>query len=193
MRLSGWRARAPHKDSASPRVLSVVEAALLTLGADQDPECWVAWGDDPTVRYLLFVPTPGGLVQLNVRVNVQGEGPRASGKVVRWNRVQLGELGVEIQGGHRLVSFQVELQVLNGVDVVADDIAGFAQALFAAVDGRPVPASRAGKIPAPKGRAGAKGRTAAKPAPRSTPPKPATAKAVVGAKPVRAAQKGSTH
>jgi hypothetical protein len=184
MRLSGWRARAPHKDATSPRVLSVIEAALLTLGADSDPDCWVAWGDDPGVRYLIFAPTPGGLVQLNVRVNVQGEGPRASGKVVRWNRVQLGELGVEIQGGHRLVAFQVESQVLNGVDVVADDIAAFAQALFAAVDGRPVPASRAGRIPAAKGRATAKGRAAAKPAAA----KPAAAKPVG-----RAAPKGSTR
>ena len=105
----------------------------------RDPECWVAWGDDPTVRYLIFAPTPSGLVQLNVRVNVPGEGPRAGGKVVRWDRVQLGELGVEIQGGHRLVTFQVETQVLNGVDDVADRIAAFAQALFAAVDGRPMP------------------------------------------------------
>ena len=138
MRLSEWRGRAPAKDSVSPKVMAVVEVALVTLGAERDPECWVAWGDDPAVRYLIFAPTPGGLVQLNVRVNVPGEGPRAGGKVVRWARVQLGELGVEIQGGHRLVTFQVETQVLNGVDEAADRIASFAQALFAAVDGRPM-------------------------------------------------------
>ena len=188
MRLSGWRTRAPHKDSTSPRVLAVVEAALLTLGAEQDPECWVAWGDDPAVRYLLFAPTPGGLVQLNVRVNVQGEGPRASGKVVRWNRVQLGELGVEIQGGHRLVSFQVESQVLNGVDVVADDIAGFAQALFAAVDGRPIPVSRASKIPAAKGRAVGKPAAKASAKPSAAGTRPAAAKPAS-----RGASKGSTR
>ena len=76
------------------------------------------------------------MLQINVRVAVPGEGPRVSGKVVRWNRLQLGELAVEIQGGHRLVTFQVELQVLNGADASADAIAAFAQSLFAAVDGR---------------------------------------------------------
>ena len=110
----------------------------MTLGAERDPECWVAWGDDPAVRYLVLAPTPSGLVQLNVRVNVPGEGPRAGGKIVRWARVQLGELGVEIQGGHRLVTFQVETLVLNGVDEAADRVAAFAQALFAAIDGRPI-------------------------------------------------------
>ena len=116
MRLSEWSGRAPSKDATSAKVMAVVDSALAILGADADPECWVAWGDDPSVRYLVLAPTPAGLVQLSVRVNVAGEGPRASGKVVRWSRVQLSELGVEIQGGHRLVSFQVETHVLNGVD-----------------------------------------------------------------------------
>ena len=109
---------------------------MIALGAEADPECWVAWGDDPAIRYLLLVPTPSGLSQVNVRVAVPGEGPRAAGKVVRWSRLQLGELGVEIQGGHRLVTFQVENLVLNGADANADAISVFAQALFAAVDGR---------------------------------------------------------
>lgn len=151
MRLSQWGAKAPFKDSVSPKVLATVGSALGALGADLDPECWVMWGDDPTVRYMLFVPTPSGLVQVNVRVAVPGEGPRAAGKVVRWNRVQLGELAVEIQAGHRLVTFQVEGQSLNGADALADAISGFAQLLFAAVDGRPAPApARAKKAAAGK-------------------------------------------
>jgi hypothetical protein len=141
MRLSEWRKRAPSRDSVSPKVQAVVDPALGMLGAPGDPDCWVVWGDDPGVRYMILAPTQSGLVQLNVRVNVAGEGPRASGKVVRWNRVQLGELGLEMQGGHRLISFQVETQVLNGADAMADAIAGFAQVLFAAVDGRPAPAT----------------------------------------------------
>lgn len=140
MRWSVWRAKAPFKDSIAPKVLAVVDAALAGLGADPDPECWVAWGDDPRSRYMLFVPTASGLVQVNVRVTVPGEGPRAGGKVVRWSRVQLGELAVEIQGGHRLVTFQVEGQVLNGADAAGDAISVFAQALFAAIDGRSAPA-----------------------------------------------------
>jgi hypothetical protein len=162
MRFSEWRGRAPMKDSVGPKVIPVVEAALVTLGAERDPECWVAWGDDPAVRYLVLAPTPSGLVQLNVRVNVPGEGPRAGGKIVRWARVQLGELGVEIQGGHRLVTFQVDTLVLNGVDEAADRVAAFAQALFAAIDGRPIAPAAGSKRSAPAPRTPAK--AAAKPA-----------------------------
>jgi hypothetical protein len=179
MRLSEWGKRAPAKASVAPKVQAIVEAALVTLGAGPDPDCWVAWGDDPTVRYLILAPSPSGLVQLNVRVNVPGDGPRASGKIVRWNRTQIGELGVEMQGGHRLISFQVESQILNGVDASADAIAQFAQVLFAAIDGRAAPLttgarSSRGKASAARsstvkalsaGATAAKPRTA-KPAPR---------------------------
>jgi hypothetical protein len=164
MRWSGWRAKAPFKDSIAPKVLAVVDAALSGLGAEADPECWVAWGDDPRSRYMLLVPTASGLVLVNVRVEVPGEGPRAGGKVVRWSRVQLGELAVEIQGGHRLVTFQVEAQVFNGADAAGDAIAVFAQVLFAAVDGRPAPVAPKGRAPAQAktGKpAGARSRTAA--------------------------------
>jgi hypothetical protein len=147
MRFSEYRAKAPVKDAVAPKVIAIVEQALTALGAERDPECWVAWGDDPAARYLVFVPVPAGLVQLAVRVAVPGEGPRAGGKVIRWNRVQLGELAVEIQGGHRLVTFQIETQVLNGADAKADAITAFAQVLFAAVDGRVPPRLPASKKP----------------------------------------------
>ena len=148
MRLSGWRAHAPAAGAVSPKVVRVIEAALTTLGAESDPECWVVWGDDPEIRYLLFVPIDSGLVQVNARVSVPGEGPRAAAKVIRWNRVQVGELAVEIQGGHRLATFQVEGQVLSGVDDAADAIATFARVLFASIDGRPVPTTAASATPA---------------------------------------------
>jgi hypothetical protein len=156
MRLSEWRTKAPHKESTTPAVLAVIGQALAILGAEPDPECWIAWGDDPSIRYLMLVPTAGGLVQINVRVAVPGEGPRASGKVIRWNRLQLGELAVEIQSGHRLVTFQVETFVLNGADVTADGISTFALALFAAMDGRvPAPVtSRKAPASPPSKRAG---------------------------------------
>ena len=144
MRWSAWRAKAPFKDSVVPKVLSVVDDALAGLGADPDPECWVVWGDDPSSRYALLVPTPSGLVVVNVRVSVPGEGPRAGGKVVRWPRVQVGEMAVEIQGGHRLVTFQVETHVLNGADAAGGAIAVFAQTIFAAIDGRSAPAPAKG-------------------------------------------------
>ncbi len=138
MRLSDWRGRAPHKDAMSPKVVAVIEPVLETLGTGPDPVCWVIWGDDPAVRYSILAPTPAGLVVGHVRVNVPQEGPRAGGKLVRWSRVQTGELGVEMADGHRLLSFQVEGQILRGTDDDAAAIAAFALDLFAMMDGRPV-------------------------------------------------------
>ena len=150
MRLSDWRTRAPHKDSLTPRVLAVVETVLSSMGAGSDPSCWISWGDDPAVRYTILAPTPPGLLVMHVRVNVPQEGPRAGGKLVRWSRVQIGELAVEMAGGHRLLSFQVESQVLRGSDAEADVIAAFALELFAAIDGRPYtqPSRRRGRASA---------------------------------------------
>jgi hypothetical protein len=139
MRLSKWRAAAPTRDAMTLKVLAVVEPVLASMGVEPDPQCWVAWGDDPSIRYGILVPIHAGLVVCVVRVNVPGEGPRTTGKLVRWSRVQLGELAVETQAGHRIVTFQVEQYVLRGVDQQADVVGAFALALFAAVDGRPMP------------------------------------------------------
>lgn len=150
MRLTEWPARAPLKDIMAPKVLDVAIPVITGLGAEPDPSCWVAWGDDPGVRYMILVPTAAGLLEIHVRVNVPQEGPRASGKLVRWSRVQTGELAIEMTGGHRLLSFQVEGQVLRGTDAEADEIAAFALELFAAIDGRDYvplvrPVERAGR------------------------------------------------
>jgi hypothetical protein len=155
MRLSEWRTRAPHKDAMTPKVIGVIEPVLAALGAEPDPSCWIVWGDDPGVRYVILVPTDAGLLQVLVRVNVPQEGPRASAKVIRWNRVQLGELGLEMADGHRLLGFQVESHVLRGADDVGDAMASFALELFARVDGRtytprPTKAGRPGKAGATK-------------------------------------------
>jgi hypothetical protein len=139
MRLSEWRAASPSKEAGGPRVAAVVDPILRALGAAADPVCWVAWGEEPGVRHSILLPTPAGLVTCFVRVSVPGEGPRASAKLVRWSRVQLGELAIETQGSHRLLSFQVEGQVLNGADETADRVAAFALELFASMDGRPAP------------------------------------------------------
>ena len=136
MRLSEWRGRAPHKDAMTPKVLAAIEPVLAALGTEPDPHCWVVWGDDPAVRYSVLAPTAAGLVVAHVRVNVPQEGPRAGAKLVRWNRVQTGELAVEMTGGHRLLSFQVENHILRGTDQDAAGIAAFALDLFAAMDGR---------------------------------------------------------
>jgi len=119
------------------RVITVVEPVLAALGAMPDPTSWVVWGEDPGARYAMLVPTEAGLLQVLVRVNVPGEGPRASGKVIRWSRVQVGELALEMSSGHRLVGFQVESHVLRGADDEGDNIASFALELFARIDGRP--------------------------------------------------------
>ncbi len=141
MRLSEWRSHAPRRESMSSTVTAAVQSVLSVLGAGPDPECWIAWGDDPAVRYVVLVPTQAGLVSVSVRVNVPGEGPRAAGKVTRWPRVQIGELAIETQAQHRILSFQLEGQVLRGVDAEADAIAAFVLTVFAAQDGRPVPVS----------------------------------------------------
>ncbi len=136
MLLSQWTARAPSKESLAPKVQAVITPVITALGAGADPSCWVVWGDDPTVRYTILAPTPAGLAQVHVRVNVPQEGPRASGKLIRWNRLQVGELAIEMAGGHRVLSFQVEGLVLRGTDGEADDVADLALELFAAIDGR---------------------------------------------------------
>ncbi len=153
MRLSEWRASSPSKDAGGPKVAAIVDPVLRALGAEPDPTCWVAWGEEPAVRYTIFVQTPAGLVVCYVRVSAPGEGPRASAKLIRWSRVQLGELAIETQADHRLLSFQVEQQVLSGADEKADRIARFALELLAAVDGRELPPEapprrRTGRMPA---------------------------------------------
>jgi hypothetical protein len=160
MRLSEWRRAAPSKEAGGPKVAALVDPVLAALGADDDPHGWVAWGDEPGVRYTILVPTPAGLVTCFVRVNVPGEGARVSAKLIRWNRVQTGELAVETSAGHRLVSFQVEGNVLQGADDTADRIAGFALEMLAAVDGRARPEPRQ---PARRRAASSPNATAAKP------------------------------
>jgi hypothetical protein len=152
MRLSEWGAVAPLPAAAGPKVLAVAEATLATLGAMPDPDCWVAWGEDPGVRWVLLAATPAGLVTVHVRVIVPQEGPRAAGKLVRWGRVQLGDVQVEVQGPHRIISATVEGVVLRGVDAEADAVGAFLQGVFAAIDGRPSPV---GPLPTPPLTAGA--------------------------------------
>ena len=143
MRLSDWRSVAPHADSVSDKVVSTIEPVLVGLGAEPDPHCWFGWGDDPAARYTILALADAGLVLCSVRVMVPQEGPRAAGKLIRWSRVQVGELGVERQAGHTVVNFQVEGQLLRGVDDDVARVTEFALDVFAGLDGRPFP-SRAG-------------------------------------------------
>lgn len=136
MRLSDWQAHATHPDSMADKVLRPARAAMTLLGSNEDPDCWIVWGDDPAARWTILVPIAAGLVQVNVRVNVPGEGPRAAGKLIRWHRAQVGELSVEVQGGHRLLTFQVETHLLHGADHEAELVAAFVATLYAAMDGR---------------------------------------------------------
>ena len=135
MRLSEWRAAGTHPAAMGPKVDSVVEPVLRGLGAADDPDCWIVWGDEPS-RWSLLAPTPAGLVNMHVRVSARQEGPRAAGKLVRWNRVQVGDYSVEVSAGHRLLTFQIENQVLHGVDDECDSLAAFIVRLLATLDGR---------------------------------------------------------
>ena len=149
MRLSDWGAAAPTPAAAGGKVLAVAEAALITLGAAPEFDCWVSWGDDPESRWAILVPTPAGLIHAHVRVNVSQEGPRAAGKLVRWSRVQRGEISAEAQGAHRVVSATLEGAILRGVDADPDAIGAFLQVVLAAIDGRPLPKLAVPPAPAP--------------------------------------------
>ena len=136
MLLSEWRKAAPNKDCLGKPVLAVLKPVLADLGADGDPECWISWGDDPQIRYLVLAPTVAGLIDVNVRLNTGADGPRATGKLIRWSKLQVSELSVEATGGHRLVAVQLEGQVLKGMDDEADRICEFVRGLIAGIDGR---------------------------------------------------------
>ena len=77
MRLSEWKAAAPHKDSVTPqgpcrRRADDGDAGLVS----RTPLCWVLWGDDPEIRWLHGLRRDRcRMVQVNVRVNAPGEGP----------------------------------------------------------------------------------------------------------------------
>jgi hypothetical protein len=181
MRLSEWRAEAPVRAPVESKVLGVLEPVLAALGGGRDPHGWAVWGDDVTSRWQYLVPTPAGLVIAFVRVNVPGEGPRASAKVVRWSRVQVGELAIETQGGHRLLSFSIEGIILKGADAAADQVAAFALVILGAIDGRVTDFDKALAATGGPRRGTGRGRaaTAAKPASASagSRAKPATTKA----------------
>jgi hypothetical protein len=124
------------------RVLAVVGPVLVDLGAERDPECWVAWGEDPDLRYSLLAPTLAGLITAAIRFTSPEDGPRVIAKLVRWSKVSVSELGLDSGGGHRMVAVQVENLVLKGMDEEADRICKFVRILIAGVDGRlqlPVP------------------------------------------------------
>ena len=176
MRLSEWRAKAPTKDAGGPKVATIVDAVIESLGAEPDPHCWVAWGEDPAVRHTILIPTESGLISSFVRALVPGEDPRATTRLIRWNRVSIGELTIETQAGHRLLSFQIEQQVLRGADAEADRVAAFAMRVIAYIDGRTITPNieRAGR--SSRG-ATAKPGPKTKPAPKSAarPTRPAAA------------------
>jgi hypothetical protein len=136
MRLSEWRVTARGHRVMTARVAAAYEPALAVLGAPADPVAFVAWGDDPDTRYTIMAASDGGLIIVNVRVNVPQEGPRAAGKLVRWSRVQTGELAVEAHHGHRYLTAQVEGYILQGVDDSADQIGAWVAHVFARIDGR---------------------------------------------------------
>lgn len=136
MLLGEWRKTAPNRESMSNKVMAVLKPVLADLGADADPDCWVLWGEDAEFRYSIMVPTVAGLISVAVRVTGAGEGPRATGKLVRWGKLQVGEFAIEASDGHRIVAVQVEGQVLKGTEEEADRICEFVRGLLAGIDGR---------------------------------------------------------
>ena len=136
MRLSDWRATPQGQKVMTDKVVAAYGPAMAVLGSGPDPISHVVWGDDPDRRYLILAAGEAGLVIVNVRVNVPQEGPRAAAKLVRWSRVQVGELSVEAHHGHRHVTSQIESTVLQGTDEDADEIGAFVAHVLARIDGR---------------------------------------------------------
>jgi hypothetical protein len=161
MRLSEWRAKAPVREALGTRTMAVVTPVLGVTGVEDDPHAWVQWGDDPGTKYTIFVPITSGLVIVSVR-NLGETGYRAAAKTVRWPRVQLGDLSVETEGPHRMVSFQLESMVIRGADDTADSIGRFALVVYAAIQGQPWPSFDATGRRRTATRAGAKKPVAAK-------------------------------
>jgi hypothetical protein len=156
MRLSAWRKAAPVKEALTPGVLDVLGPILADLGAEPDPWCHVAWGEEPATRWSLLAPTTNGLIVSHVRVSGPGGGARATAKLVRWPKVQVGELAMETGDGHRFLSVPVEGIVLRGVDDDASRIARFARVAIAAADGQPWPSLEDGPARAPRSKAQSK-------------------------------------
>ena len=137
MLLSEWGSEAPTSGCMNQAVLDVLGPVLSDMGAGGDPDCWVAWGDDPEYKYSVLAPTAAGLVTVAVRLNPGGEGgPRATAKLVRWSKLQIGEFSIEAADSHRVVAVQVEGLVLKGTDEVAARICEFVRSLMAGADGR---------------------------------------------------------
>jgi hypothetical protein len=128
------------------RVLAVIGPVLVALGAERNPECWVAWGEDPDIRYSLLAPTLAGVITLAVRFTNPEDGPRVIAKLVRWSKVAVSELSLDAGSGHRMVAVQVESLVLKGLDEEADRVCEFVRMLIAGVEDRlhsPVPMAAA--------------------------------------------------
>jgi hypothetical protein len=136
MRLTEWRRKAPVRESMDAQVMAVLEKVLADLGAEQDPECFVAWGEDPTLRYSILVPVVAGLVAIAVRTTAGAGDARANARLIRWPKLAIGEFAIEADAQHRLAAVQVESFVLKGVDAEADEICEFVRGLVIAADGR---------------------------------------------------------
>ena len=146
MRLSEWHEKAPNEELLGDQVLAVLRPVLVSLGAEADAECWIAWGDEPKLHYGVLVPTVVGLIKVNVRPS-DPEGPRAIARLIRWSKLSMTELGIDASVGRRVVGVQVEGLVIEGVDDEGDRISEFMRGLIASVEGRgptPVPIALVG-------------------------------------------------
>ena len=51
MRLSEWRAGCPAPGRRNRARSPPSWTRVLAFGAEPDPHCWVAWGEEPAIRF----------------------------------------------------------------------------------------------------------------------------------------------
>jgi hypothetical protein len=136
MRLSEWRRKAPGLDRIDNRVAAVLKALFADFGAEPDPDCYFAWGDDPEQRYSVLAAVPAGMVSIAVRNASGSEDARATARLTRWPKLAIGEFSIDATGDHRILAVQLESYVLKGVDDEADLIAEFIRGLVLEADNR---------------------------------------------------------
>ena len=135
MQFSDWCETDEGRRRIPEPLVTLIGNAMRTLGVPLDAPAHVIWGDQPGQRFMVMLACDAGLAILGVRPSTPQEGPRVSGRLLRWSRVQVGELAIEAHHGHVQASAQMEGQVLQGLDAAGAQVAGWMAEVYRRVEG----------------------------------------------------------